>query len=196
MNSVPFLKKGWFIKKEHYSNFCTFEIVSLVNVPGHYLRKYGTYFTKMHYVIYKRSSILLLFHSPLWFTLDFHVVEDFQSCSPSIRTWAVRTNGYSWKCDIVERYCHNNWFHWMGIPGYTNKKKRVIYSCQQFHKVSQRTYKRLVFWVPKRHKAPLQRKPRPSQSCSFLYHWAVQCMPGHGYCLYWQNASSALKFSF
>ena len=26
---------------EHYSNFCTFEIASLVNVPGHYLRKYG-----------------------------------------------------------------------------------------------------------------------------------------------------------
>ena len=26
---------------EHYPNFCTFEIASLVNVPGHYLRKYG-----------------------------------------------------------------------------------------------------------------------------------------------------------
>jgi hypothetical protein len=34
-----------YIKKEHYSNFCTFEIASLVNVPGHYLRKYGTYKT-------------------------------------------------------------------------------------------------------------------------------------------------------
>ena len=28
---------------EHYSNFCTFELASLVNVLGHYLRKYGTY---------------------------------------------------------------------------------------------------------------------------------------------------------
>ena len=38
----PFLKKlNTYIKKEHYSNFCTFEITSLVNVPGHYLRKYG-----------------------------------------------------------------------------------------------------------------------------------------------------------
>ena len=30
-------------KKEHYSNVCTFEIASLVNVPGHYLRKCGMY---------------------------------------------------------------------------------------------------------------------------------------------------------
>ena len=38
-----FLKKlSMYIKKEHYSNFCTFEIASLVNVPGHYLRKYGS----------------------------------------------------------------------------------------------------------------------------------------------------------
>ena len=29
------------MKKEHYSNFCTFDIVCLVNVPGHYLMKYG-----------------------------------------------------------------------------------------------------------------------------------------------------------
>ena len=43
LNSVPFLEKAYYIKKEHYSNFCTFEIASLVNVPGHYLRKYGTY---------------------------------------------------------------------------------------------------------------------------------------------------------
>ena len=28
---------------EHYSNFCTFEIASLPNVPGLYLRKYGKY---------------------------------------------------------------------------------------------------------------------------------------------------------
>ena len=26
---------------EHYSNVWTFEIASLPNVPGHYLRKYG-----------------------------------------------------------------------------------------------------------------------------------------------------------
>ena len=41
----PFLKKLITdIKKEHYSNFGTFENASLLNVPGHYLRKYGTYF--------------------------------------------------------------------------------------------------------------------------------------------------------
>ena len=28
---------------EHYSNFGTFQIVSLPNVPGHYLRKYGIF---------------------------------------------------------------------------------------------------------------------------------------------------------
>ena len=40
----PFLKKlSTYIKKERYSNFGTFEIASLVNVLGHYLRKYGTY---------------------------------------------------------------------------------------------------------------------------------------------------------
>ena len=27
--------------KIRISNFCTFEIASLINVPGHYLRKYG-----------------------------------------------------------------------------------------------------------------------------------------------------------
>ena len=29
------------LEKEHYSNFCTFEIASFVNVPGYYLRKFG-----------------------------------------------------------------------------------------------------------------------------------------------------------
>ena len=29
---------------EHYSNFWTFEIPSLPNAPGHYLRKYGIFF--------------------------------------------------------------------------------------------------------------------------------------------------------
>ena len=42
LNSVPFFEKAWYMKKEHYSNFCTFEIASLVNVPRHYLRKYGS----------------------------------------------------------------------------------------------------------------------------------------------------------
>ena len=41
MNNVPLFEKVWHTKKEHYSNFCTFEIVSLLNVLGHYLRKYG-----------------------------------------------------------------------------------------------------------------------------------------------------------
>ena len=39
----PFLKKLSTQKKEHYSNFCTFEIASLVNFPRQYLRKYGIY---------------------------------------------------------------------------------------------------------------------------------------------------------
>ena len=30
------------ITKEHYSNFGSFEIATLLNVPGQYLRKYGT----------------------------------------------------------------------------------------------------------------------------------------------------------
>ena len=38
-----------YIKKEHYSNFGTFEIASLVNVPRHYLRKYG---------IFKKTSLV------------------------------------------------------------------------------------------------------------------------------------------
>ena len=42
LNSVPFFEKAKYVKMEHYSNFWTFEIASLPNVPGHYLRKYGT----------------------------------------------------------------------------------------------------------------------------------------------------------
>ena len=38
-----FFKKSLVHKKERYSNFCTFEIASLLNVPGHYLRKYGIF---------------------------------------------------------------------------------------------------------------------------------------------------------
>ena len=41
LNSVPFYEKAQYIKKEHYSNVCTFEIAILGNVPRHYLRKYG-----------------------------------------------------------------------------------------------------------------------------------------------------------
>jgi hypothetical protein len=43
LNSVPFFEKALYIKKKLYSNFCTFEIASLVNVPDHYLRKYGVW---------------------------------------------------------------------------------------------------------------------------------------------------------
>ena len=41
LNSFLFFEEAEYIKKEHYSNFFTFEIDSLVNVPGHKLRKYG-----------------------------------------------------------------------------------------------------------------------------------------------------------
>ena len=41
MNSDLFWKSFKYIKKEHYSKFCTFEIASLLNVFGHYLSKYG-----------------------------------------------------------------------------------------------------------------------------------------------------------
>ena len=40
LNSVPFFEKTQYIKKGQNSNFGTFEIASLPNVPGHYLRKY------------------------------------------------------------------------------------------------------------------------------------------------------------
>ena len=40
--SPLFFEKAYYIKKEHYSNFCTFATASLPNVPGLYLRKYGT----------------------------------------------------------------------------------------------------------------------------------------------------------
>ena len=35
------LPESRFLYVEHYSNFCTFKIASLPNVPGHYLWKYG-----------------------------------------------------------------------------------------------------------------------------------------------------------
>ena len=43
LNKVLFFEKFYYIKKEHYSSFCTFEIASLANVLGHYLWKYGNY---------------------------------------------------------------------------------------------------------------------------------------------------------
>ena len=46
MNNVPFFEEVYYIKKELYSNFWTFEIASLVNVSGHYLRKYGIFICK------------------------------------------------------------------------------------------------------------------------------------------------------
>jgi hypothetical protein len=39
LNSVLPFEKASYIKKEHYSNFCTFEIASLANVPGHYFKE-------------------------------------------------------------------------------------------------------------------------------------------------------------
>jgi hypothetical protein len=44
LNSVPFFEISLVHKKEHYSNFCTFEMSSLANITGHYLRKYGIFF--------------------------------------------------------------------------------------------------------------------------------------------------------
>ena len=41
LNCVPFFEKALYMNKEHYSSFWTFEIASLPNVTGHYLRKYG-----------------------------------------------------------------------------------------------------------------------------------------------------------
>ena len=40
LEQCPLFWKILVHKKEHYSNFCTFEIAILLNVPGHYLRKY------------------------------------------------------------------------------------------------------------------------------------------------------------
>ena len=44
----PFLKKNLVHKKEHYLNIVTFEMASLVNVLGHYLRKYGQLNSQSH----------------------------------------------------------------------------------------------------------------------------------------------------
>ena len=42
---------------EHYSNFWTFEIASLPNVPGHYLRKYGILFLSNHICIIRVQNV-------------------------------------------------------------------------------------------------------------------------------------------
>ena len=56
----PFLKKLRTLKKEHYSNFCNFEIDSLVNVPGHYLRKYGMYIRAFLFIRRNRKYALIV----------------------------------------------------------------------------------------------------------------------------------------
>ena len=43
LNFLPETWTWYVLYTGHYSNFCTFEITSFVNVPGHYLRKYGTF---------------------------------------------------------------------------------------------------------------------------------------------------------
>ena len=58
LNSVPIFEKAQYIKKEHFSNFWTFEIASLPYVPGHYLRKYG-----MHIKIKSCISFSLVVYS-------------------------------------------------------------------------------------------------------------------------------------
>ena len=45
---------------EHYSNFYTFEIASLLNVPGYYLRKYGSLFVLWLVIVLETSSIIIL----------------------------------------------------------------------------------------------------------------------------------------
>ena len=40
-----------YIKKKDYSNFCTFEIASLVNVPGHYLKNTVVKGTATEYIV-------------------------------------------------------------------------------------------------------------------------------------------------
>ena len=64
---------------EHYSNFCTFEITSLLNVPGHYLRKYGSlcktsddlhwtsldHFTPYFWNLFKKAQLVLYKADPV-----------------------------------------------------------------------------------------------------------------------------------
>ena len=42
LNNVPLFEKAYYIKKEHYLRFWTFEIARFPNVHGLYLRKYGS----------------------------------------------------------------------------------------------------------------------------------------------------------
>ena len=42
---VPYCQVWLYIKKEHYSNFCTFKMASILIVPEHYLKKHGIWST-------------------------------------------------------------------------------------------------------------------------------------------------------
>ena len=55
---TPFLQK---LSKEHYSNFCTFEIASFDNALGHYLRKHSIH--NMGDIWKILDSKWLLFHN-------------------------------------------------------------------------------------------------------------------------------------
>jgi hypothetical protein len=64
------------MKKEHYSNFCTFEIASLVNVPGHYLRKYSMCRAMKLYTL-KHARLLFSDFFPTLLRLTFfHVISE------------------------------------------------------------------------------------------------------------------------
>ena len=45
-------------KKELYSNFGTFEIASLLNVPGNYLREYDIIHIPDPFMVYKSSNLV------------------------------------------------------------------------------------------------------------------------------------------
>ena len=67
LNSAPFFEKALYIKKEHYSNFWTFEIASLANVPRHYLRKYGTSGNFRYFCNYLVIKVPTLFVTCIFF---------------------------------------------------------------------------------------------------------------------------------
>ena len=61
------------ITKEHYSNFGSFEIATLLNVPGQYLRKYGIWignWREKHRIRRKRHTVFTKF-----FFLLFHKIQ-------------------------------------------------------------------------------------------------------------------------
>ena len=68
--SVPFFLINLvctYIAKGQYSNYCTFEIASLVNVPGHYLRKYSIWVLRVAFFqkIFGLSEAIGFFEFPL-----------------------------------------------------------------------------------------------------------------------------------